>query len=127
MDNYVMNKKTNRVTKIGSKAYKRHLLSKLRPNTQNNTVLHNVSYEDSQKLKGSLPKVETDKFYCYEASSRKIITKNKSIKTDEIIRYICNQLPLIIDKIIDGIDENATRDETKTKMIAIFHEALLNG
>ena len=73
-----------------------------------------------------MPELDNNKFYCYDNTNKNIITKNKSLKCEEILKYICNQLPNIIDKIIDDIDENATRDETKSKMIEIFHDSLLN-
>ena len=88
MDSYILNKHTGRVTKIASKAYKRHLLSNIRQNTKNTTPLTNISYEDSQKLKDSLPKLTQDKFYCYDTVNQNIITKNKSLKCSELIRYM---------------------------------------
>jgi hypothetical protein len=125
MDNYCINQTTNRITKIGSKAYIRNLKKNIRQNTKNKTILSDIDYEDSKKLKKSLPPLEDNMFYSYDAINKTIVTKNKSIKIDEIIQYICKKLPNIIDDIIDGIDDNATRDETKSKMIQIFHNALL--
>ena len=125
MNNYCINETTNRITKIGSKAYVRNLKKNIRQNTRNKTVLTDIEYEDSKKLRKSLPQLEENKFYSYDTINKTIVTKNKSIKINEIIQYICNKLPSIIDDIIDGIEENATRDETKSKMIQIFHNALI--
>ena len=126
MDNYIVNKKTNRVVKIGSKCHRRHILTKIRQNTKNSTVLTRVSHEDSKKLKNSLPELDHNKFYCYDTANQSIITKNRSLKCDEIIKYICEKLPCIIDQVIDDIPEDADRDTTKKLMIEIFHSSLLN-
>jgi len=126
MDNYILNKNTGRVTKIGSKAHRRAIVSKIRKNPQNNTVLSNISQVDSKKLKCSLPELDNNKFYCYDPLNKNLITKNKSLKCEEILKYICNQLPVIIDKIIDDIPDDANRETTKSKMIEIFHDSLLN-
>lgn len=125
MDNYCINQTTNRITKIGSKSYVRNLKKNIRQNTQNKTVLTDIDYEDSKKLRKSLPQLKDNMFYSYNTNNKTIVTKNKSIKIDEIIQYICKKLPNIIDDIIDGIDDNDTREETKSKMIQIFHNTLI--
>ena len=124
MDNYIINKNSGRPVKIGSRIHRKSVMSKIRKNTESATVLTDIDYQDSRKLKKSLPVLPEDKFYCYEPTTKKLITKNKSIKSDEIINFICSQLPNIIDKILNEIDDTDDRDKTKTKMIKIFHECL---
>ncbi len=125
MDNFIINKKTGRPMKIGSRVHKRYLLEKIRNNTENKTVLSNIDISDSKKLKKSLPVLGDGQFYCYEGQTQSMMVKNKSLKALEIIKYICDKLPTIIDKIIDDIDEDDTKDDTKKKMISIFHDSLL--
>tara|TARA_R110000772_G_scaffold132678_1_gene241172 strand:- start:648 stop:1028 length:381 start_codon:yes stop_codon:yes gene_type:complete len=125
MDNYIINKTTGRPMKIGSKVHKRYLLNKIRQNTENKTVLSNIDIADSKKLKKSLPILGDGQFYCYEGTTQSMMVKNKSLKALEIIKYICDKLPTIIDKVIDDIDEDDDRDKTKQKMVKIFHDSLL--
>ena len=126
MDNYILNKNTGRVMKIGSKKHRSAIVSKIRQNTKNSICFTNVSYDDSKKFKNSLPELDNNKFYCYDNTNNNIITKNKSLKCEEILKYICNQLPNIIDKIIDDIPDDADRETTKNMIIEIFHDSLLN-
>ena len=125
MDSYIINKTTGRPMKIGSKVHKRYLLNKIRNNTENKTVLSNIDISDSKKLKKSLPVLGDGQFYCYNGETQSMMVKNKSLKTIEIIQYICKKLPSIIDKIIDGIEEEDDRDKTKQKMVKIFHDSLM--
>jgi len=125
MDSYIINKTTGRPMKIGSKVHKRYLLNKIRQNTENKTVLSNIDISDSKKLKKSLPILGDGQFYCYEGTTQSMMVKNKSLKALEIIKYICDKLPTIIDKVIDDIDEEDDRDKTKQKMVRIFHDSLL--
>lgn len=125
MDDYIINKKTGRPVKIGSRAHRRYLLDKIRKNTENKTVLSNIDIADSKKLKASLPVLGDGQFYCYNGETQSMMVKNKSLKALEIIKYICDKLPTIIDKIIDDISEDDTKDDTKKKMIQIFHDSLL--
>jgi len=126
MDSFIINKKTGRPLKIGSRAHRRYLLDKIRKNTENKTVLSNIDIADSKKLKKSLPILGEGQFYCYEGQTQSMMVKNKSLKTIEIIQYICSKLPTIIDKIIDGIEEDDDRDKTKQKMVKIFHDSLIS-
>lgn len=126
MDDYIINKKTNRPLRIGSRAHRRYLLDKIRKNTENKTVLSNIDIADSKKLKASLPVLGDGQFYCYEGQTQSMMVKNKSLKALEIIKYICDKLPTIIDKIIDGIEEDDDRDKTKKKMVQIFHDTLIS-
>lgn len=126
MDSFIINKKTGRPIKIGSRCHRRYLLNKIRNNTENKTVLSNIDIADSKKLKKSLPILGDKQFYCYDGTTQSMMVKNKSLKTIEIIKYICNKLPSIIDSIIDGIEEDDTKEDTKKKMIEIFHNTLLS-
>lgn len=125
MDSYIINKTTGRPMKIGSKVHKRYLLHKIRHNTENKTVLSNIDIHDSKKLKASLPVLGDGQFYCYEGTTQSMMVKNKSLKALEIIKYICEKLPSIIDNIIDGIEDDDTKEDTKKKMVSIFHDSLL--
>tara|TARA_R110002153_G_scaffold83478_4_gene209873 strand:+ start:1171 stop:1554 length:384 start_codon:yes stop_codon:yes gene_type:complete len=126
MDNFIINKKTGRPLRIGSRAHRRYLLEKIRNNTENKTVLSNIDIADSKKLKKSLPLLGDGQFYCYNGETQSMMVKNKSLKTIEIIQYICSKLPSIIDKIVDGIEETDSREDTKKKMVQIFHDSLLS-
>ena len=125
MDSFIINKTTGRPMKIGSKVHKRYLLNKIRQNTENKTVLSNIDISDSKKLKRSLPILGDGQFYCYNGETQSMMVKNKSLKALEIIKYICDKLPTIIDKVIDDIHEDDDRDKTKQKMVKIFHDSLL--
>ncbi len=124
MDNYIINKNSGRAMKIGSKAHKTAIIRKVRQSDDNKTILTNIEHQETQKLKKSLPALSEDKFYYYESKTKSLITKNKSLKSNEIIIHICNQLPSIIDRILNEIDETDDRDKTKAKMIRIFHESI---
>ena len=126
MDNYIISNKSGRPMKIGSKIHRKSIMTKIRKNAESTTILTDIDYQDSKKLKKSLPALSEDKFYCYEPVTKKLITKNRSIKSDELINFICAQLPNIIDRILTEIDEEDNRDKTKAKMISIFHNCLLN-
>ena len=110
--------------KIGSKAHKTEIIKKVRQSDDNRIILSNIDHQDTKKLKKSLPTLTEDKFYYYESKTKSLITKNKSLKSNEIIIHICNQLPSIIDRILNEIDETDDRDKTKAKMIRIFHESI---
>lgn len=125
MDQYIINKHSGRPTKIGSRAHKKHILSKIRENTKNSIILTNIDVSDSKKIKKSLPKLNGEQFYHYDHVNKNVITKNKSLKTNELLSYISKKLPDIIDKIIDDINEDDDRDATKQKMLAIFYDSLL--
>lgn len=124
MDNYIINKRSGRVMKIGSKAHKQYIMKNIRQNNDNKIILSNLEYDDYKKLKKSLPVLEPNKFYYYESKTKILMTKNKSVKQDELITHICNMLPTIIDKILDEINDDDDRDKTKAKMINIFHQSI---
>jgi hypothetical protein len=122
---YIINSKTGKVLKIGGKAHKTAIINKIRNTDKNKTLISDIDYDDSKKLKSKLPELTNDKYYYYEHKTKSIATKNKSLKVDELIKYICDQLPTIMDNIIDGIDENEPKDKIKSKMISIFHQSLI--
>lgn len=124
MEGYIINKNSGRPMRIGSKAHRSAIMKKVRQSDDNKTILTNIEHQDTQKLKKSLPGLTEDKFYYYEPKTRSLITKNKSLKSDEIIMHICRQLPNIIDRILNEIDDQDDRDQTKAKMIRIFHESI---
>ena len=125
MDEYIINKNTMRPTKIGSRTHKHAIITKLRKNTKNSVVLTNIdNLNDSKKIKKSLPKLNDEQFYYYEKTKNNIITKNKSLKVNELLKHITSILPEIIDKIIDNINDDDDREATKSKMIKIFYDSL---
>ena len=125
MDEYIINKNTMRPTKIGSRMHKKAIITKLRKDTKNSIVLTNIeSVNDSKKIKKSLPKLNDNQFYYYEKTNNNIITKNKSLKVNELLKHITSILPEIIDKIIDNINDDDDREVTKSKMIKIFYDSL---
>lgn len=125
MNEYIINQKSSRPIKIGGKAYRSALISKIRDNTDVNIILSNIERDDYKKLKKSLPILPNNKFYCYESKTKNLITKNKSIKPDQLINYICDKLPTIIDTILDEINDDDERDVIKSKMINIFHKSII--
>ena len=122
---YIINSKTGKVLRIGGKAHKTAIINKIRNTDKNKTLISDIDYDDSKKLKSKLPELTKDKYYYYEHKTKSIATKNKALKVEELIKYICDQLPTIMDNIIDGIDENEPKDKIKSKMINIFHQSLI--
>lgn len=122
---YIINSKTGKVLKIGGKAHKTAIINKIRNSNKNKTIIKDIDYDDSKKLKSKLPELSNDKYYYYEHKTKSIGTKNKALKVDELIKYICDQLPYIMENIIDNIDEDEPKDKIKSKMISIFHQSLI--
>lgn len=125
MDNFILNKKSGRPMKIGGKSHRRAIITRIRDNAEIKTILTDINMDDYKKLKKSLPRLSEDKFYYYDPKTKIVITKNKSIKPEQLIKHICDQLPNIIDRILNEIDEKDNRDITRSKMIDIFHQSIL--
>lgn len=124
MDGYIINEKTGRPMKITGYTHKSLIRKKLRDNTENHIVLSNITYDDYKKIKKTLPVLNNEQFYYYDKYTQSVIKKNKSIKNAQIIKHVLDQLPTIIDNIIDDIDEKDNKDVIKQKMMKIFYASL---
>ena len=125
MNDYIINEKTGRPMKITGTTHKSLIRKKLRDNTDNDIVLSNITYDDYKKIKRTLPSINNEQFYYYDKHTRNVIKKNKSIKNQQILKYILDQLPSIIDNILEQINETDNKEIIKQKMITIFYNKLI--
>jgi len=124
MDGYIINQHTGRPMKMAGDTHRSLIRQKLRTKTDNHIVLTNITYDEYKKIKHTLPPINDEQFYYYERSTRKVILKNKSIKHNQILKYVLTQLPSIIDNILDEINETDDRDTIKQKISTIFYNKL---
>lgn len=125
MDRFIINPTSGKPLKIGGKTHRHMLITKIRDGVQIDTVMINIEHNDYKRIKKSLPPLPPHKFYSFDRRTKSIITKNKSIRPEQLIRHICDQLPNIIDRILDEVSEDDDRDKIKLKMIECFHKSIL--
>ena len=53
IEDYIINSKTGKVLKIGGKAHKTAIINKIRNTDKNKTLISDIDYEDSKKLKSN--------------------------------------------------------------------------
>ena len=57
----------------------------------------------------------------------KLISKNNKLSTEQLLEYICEHYPNILEKSLDVIDENDDDDSIKKKFSDILHNKLMSG
>ena len=124
MNNYFIDQITQKPVKIGSKAYVKLLKDKIHEIHENKEIMSNIKYDAYLKIKDNLPKLPKNQFYCFVNNS--ILVKNKSIKLDDFSKYISDQLPEIIDKIIEQMHADSDITNIKSRITNIFHNALIH-
>ena len=124
MNNYFIDQITQKPVKIGSKSYIKLLKDKIHEIHENKEIMNNISYESYLKIKDNLPKLNDNQFYCHVNDC--VLIKNKSIKIDDFSKYISDQLPEIIDKIIEQMHADSDITNIKSRITNIFHNALIH-
>ena len=125
MDNYFIDKISNKPVKIGSKSYIKLLKAKLNDNNESKEILTNISYETYLDLKDNLTVLADNQFYCYRDNA--VLVKNKSIKLIDFTKYLENMLPIVIDEIIELMNNKEIDiSNVRTNITNIFHNSLIH-
>ena len=83
----------------------------------------NIEYDTYLKIKNTLPKLQSNQFYCH--SQGDVLIKNRSVKLSDFSDHVNNKLPNIIDQIIECMNDSDISD-IKNKIKNIFHNSLLH-
>lgn len=128
MSKYVLNPESGRCVKMHGKQY--NLLLKktiLKDKFVSADVITFEKDEDRElvdKVKKALPK-KTGRFIANYKN--KLISKNNKVSTEQLLNYICENYPNILEKSLDVIDENDDDDTIKKKFSQILHQKLISG
>ena len=57
----------------------------------------------------------------------KLISKNNKLSTEQLLEYICENYPNILEQSLDVIDENDDDVSIKKKFSEILHLKLISG
>ena len=77
-----------------------------------------------ERVKQAMPK-KTGRFIANYKN--KLISKNNKLSTEQLLEYICEHYPNILEQSLDVIDENDDDDSIKKKFSDILHNKLMSG
>ena len=128
MSQYILNPESGRPLKLYGQKYnlllKKNILKDKMITADVITFNINENKELIEKVKNALPK-KTGRFianYKY-----KLISKNNKLTTEQLLTYICENYPNILEKILDVINEDDDDDAIKKKFSEILHNKLISG
>ena len=128
MSQYILNPESGRPLKLYGQKYnlllKKNILKDKMITADVITFNINENKELIEKVKNALPK-KTGRFIANYKN--KLISKNKKLTTEQLLTYICENYPNILEKSLDVINEDDDDDEIKKKFSEILHNKLISG
>ena len=76
-----------------------------------------------EKMKKSMPKQDGSFVVRYK---NKIITKNVKLTNEQLIDYIIDKYPVMLEKVLDTITDEDTDEQIKEKFSDILHKKLIS-
>jgi len=83
----------------------------------------NETPEVLDKVKAAMPKKDGT---CIVRYKNKIITKNTKITHQQLLEFIIDKYPHMLEKVLDTIKDDDTDDQIKEKFSKILHEKLIS-
>ena len=83
----------------------------------------NETPEVLDKVKAAMPKKDGTFIVRYK---NKIITKNTKITHQQLLEFIIDKYPHMLEKVLDTIKDDDTDDQIKEKFSKILHEKLIS-
>ena len=128
MSQYILNPESGRPLKLYGQKYnlllKKNILKDKMIAADVITFNINENKELIEKVKNALPK-KTGRFITNYKN--KLISKNNKLTTEQLLTYICENYPNILEKSLDVINEDDDDDEIKKKFSEILHNKLISG
>ena len=128
MSQYILNPESGRPLKLYGQKYnlllKKNILKEKMIAADVITFNINENKELIEKVKNALPK-KTGRFITNYKN--KLISKNNKLTTEQLLTYICENYPNILEKSLDVINEDDDDDEIKKKFSEILHNKLISG
>ena len=123
---YIINPVTKRPIELYGKKWtmlvKRNILKNKIVNAQVIQFDKDETPEVLEKMKQAIPKKDGSFITRYK---NKIITKNVKITNEQLINYVIENYPLILEKVLDTITDEDTDEQIKEKFSNILHLKLL--
>jgi len=124
---YVINPKTNRPVELYGKLWmslvKRNILKNKVVNASVIQFDQNETPEILEKMKNAMPKKDGSFVARYK---NKLITKNVKLTNEQLIQYVVDNYPSILEKVLDTITDEDTDEQIKEKFSNILHLKLLS-
>ena len=128
MSQYILNPESGRPLKLYGQKYnlllKKNILKEKMIAADVITFNINENKELIEKVKNALPK-KTGRFIANYKN--KLISKNNKLTTEQLLTYICENYPNILEKSLDVINEDDDDDTIKKKFSEILHNKLISG
>ena len=128
MSQYILNPESGRPLKLYGQKYnlllKKNILKDKMIIADVITFNINENKELIEKVKKALPK-KTGRFIANYKN--KLISKNNKLTTEQLLTYICENYPNILEKSLDVINEDDDDDVIKKKFSEILHNKLISG
>ena len=128
MSQYILNPDSGRPLKLYGQKYnlllKKNILKEKMIAADVITFNINENKELIEKVKNALPK-KTGRFIA--TYKNKLISKNNKLTTEQLLTYICENYPNILEKSLDIINEDDDDNAIKKKFSEILHNKLISG
>ena len=128
MSQYILNPESGRPLKLYGQKYnlllEKNILKDKMIAADVITFNINENKELIEKVKNALPK-KTGRFITNYKN--KLISKNNKLTTEQLLTYICENYPNILEKSLDVINEDDDDDAIKKKFSEILHNKLISG
>jgi len=83
----------------------------------------NEPVEVLDKVKKAMPKKDGTFITRFK---NKLITKNTKLTNEQLIQYIIDKYPHMLEKVLDTIKDDDTDDQIKEKFSKILHEKFIS-
>ena len=120
-DEYVINPKTNRPIRIGSRTH-RHLISDAINKIESREP--SIIYDDTKQEDPVIENFNKNLQYI-TIYNNKIIARYKKIKNEQLLKHIISIVPKVIDNYLSQIEEGDDKFTMRTKLIQSLHNKLL--
>lgn len=120
-DEFVINPKTNRPVRIGSRTH-RQLVSNAINKIDNRDS--SIIYDDETQQDPSIENFDKNLQYI-TIYNNKIIARYKKIKNEQLLKHIISVIPKVIDTYLSQISDGDDKFTLRTKLIQSLHNKLL--
>ena len=124
---YIINPKTNRPIELYGKQWdalvKRNILKNKVVNAPVTQFDENESPEVLEKMKNAMPKKDGSFVVRYK---NKIITKNVKLTNEQLIEYVVDNYPAMLEAVLDKITDDDSDQQIKDKFSSILHQKLIS-
>jgi hypothetical protein len=124
---YVINPNTGKPIELYGKLWdsliKRNILKNKIVNASVIQFDNNETPEVLEKMKRAMPKKDGSFVTRYK---NKLITKNAKLTNEQLINYVIDNYPAMLEKVLDTITDEDTDEQIKEKFSNILHLKLLS-